>query len=244
MSDAQDALVQVNEVNFRYGGVPALHDVTFNLERGQVVALIGRNGAGKSTLLRCLAGWSQVDGGDIIIDEVRISTGERAARAKVIFVPDTPPFYAELTAWEHLQFFSQLHNLKNWAFRAQDLLDDFGLLDERDSPPNTFSRGMRYKLAMCAAFLINPPLLLLDEPFGPLDPNASALLWDRLQAHARDGMTVLLSSHALPDDEQPDSYLVVDGGRVITHGTAGEITGSPDAAHWSLNDILNAALDE
>ncbi|MEQ8677717.1 MAG: ABC transporter ATP-binding protein [Aggregatilineales bacterium] len=239
-----DALLVVNEVFYRYGSATALTNVSFSLDKGQLVALVGRNGAGKSTLLRCLAAWAGIERGDIIIDRVRTSLNERAAREKTMLIPDTPPFYDELTAWEHLQFIAQLHHITNWKLNAEVLLHDFDLWESHNASPTTFSRGMRYKLAVCMAFLVNPSLLLMDEPFGPLDPNAAEVLWNALRERTKNGMTVLFSSHALPTDDQPDSYLIIDQGKIITHGTAETVTGSTDSTAWSLNAILRAALDE
>lgn len=241
---SEDALLRVNEVFYRYGNATALTNVSFNLERGQLVALVGRNGAGKSTLLRCLAAWAGIERGDIIIDRVRTSLNEHAAREKVMLIPDTPPFYDELTAWEHLQFVAQLHSITNWKLNAEVLLHDFDLWESHNASPTTFSRGMRYKLAVCMAFLVNPPLLLMDEPFGPLDPNAAEVLWLALRERTKNGMTVLFSSHALPTDDQPDSYLIIDQGKVISHGSAEMVTGSAKSTDWSLNAILRAALHD
>ncbi len=243
--DAQSKFGLVVEgVEYSYGNAPALENVSFSLERGQLAALIGRNGAGKSTLLRCLAGWASIERGDVYVHGVRTSLNERIAREKLTLIPDTPPFYDELTAWEHLKFISQLHGIVNWKLRAEALLADFDLSAEGDASPNTFSRGMRYKLALCMAFIVKPSLLLLDEPFGPLDPTAAESLWEMLRQFCTEGGTVLFSSHMLPVDALPDAFVVIDEGDVITHGSVQTVTGVDDVTDWTLNDILWAALDE
>ena len=239
----ESPLLIVSDIMFHYGTAPALKAVTFALDAGQLVVLIGRNGAGKSTLLRCIAGWTGVDRGDIIINAINARHDERRLRQQVILVPDTPPFYDELSAWEHLQFIAQLHALDNWRQDAEHLMRQLGVWLPREKSPLSFSRGMRYKLALCAAFMVKPPLLLLDEPFGPLDPGAADTLWEMLTQYTADGMTVMLSSHALPNDAPPDSYVILDRGEFIAQGTPGEIAPQFATHTPSLHQILAVVLD-
>src|SRR3990172_6455699 len=114
MSAQTPPLLVVAAVDYKYGAALALHDIAFELPPGTLTVLIGRNGAGKSTLLRCLAGWTRPASGEILLDGVPLDRMERAARMKVLFVPDTPTFYDELTAWQHLGFIAGLHRLDGW----------------------------------------------------------------------------------------------------------------------------------
>ncbi|HLV34801.1 MAG TPA: ABC transporter ATP-binding protein [Spirillospora sp.] len=220
-------LLKVSGVSYRYGSFQALSQVTFEVESGQLVALVGRNGAGKSTLLRCIAGWTRASEGEIEIMGRTITENERHVREHVVLLPDTPPFYDELTAWEHMQFVAQAHGWINWEDEAEDLLARYGLLNNREAFPFTFSRGMRYKLALCMALLVEPRLLLMDEPLGPLDPVSADELWIQLNRHRNEGMTILLSSHQLPQEAHPDRYLIMEQGEIIADG-------SPDSLRASL----------
>jgi len=222
----------VDNLEYRYGTLTVLSDLSFSLSPGQVSLLVGQNGSGKSTLLRCIAGWTHVTQGTITVNGVSCREQDRAYRKQVIFVPDTPDFYDELTAWEHLQFIAQLHRIIAWKTDGTRLLQHFQLLDHKDALPFTFSRGMRYKLALCLALLVNPPLLLLDEPFGPLDALARRTLWQVLKRHAQDGGLVLCSSHTISPDEHPDSVLHLRQGRVEPVG-AGDTIDLPQL----LNDV-------
>jgi ABC-2 type transport system ATP-binding protein len=237
-------LLQVTDLGYRYGSLHALSEVTFEVEGGgELIALVGRNGAGKSTLLKCIAGWTRPTDGHVSLSGERVDNNERYIRAHVVLVPDTPPFYDELTAWEHLQFNAQAHRLQGWEERAEDLLDRYGLLNNRDAFPFTFSRGMRYKLALCMGLLVEPKLLLLDEPFGPLDPVSADELWYELNRHRGDGMTILLSSHQLPPEAYPDRYLVMEQGEVIAEGTPDQMRtelGVTDSL--TLDNLLRAAI--
>jgi len=236
-------LLAVDGVGYQYGSLRALNDINFEVEDGVLVALVGRNGAGKSTLLRCIAGWTQATDGDVRILGQSIKQNERLVRQHVVLVPDTPPFYDELTAWEHLQFNAQAHRLSDWEDRAEFLLDRYGLLSNRDAFPFAFSRGMRYKLALCMGLLIEPKILLLDEPLGPLDPVSADDLWDELNGHRNDGMTILLSSHQLPQEAHPDHYFIMEGGEVIAEGTPESLRELLNIdGYLSLDALLRSAI--
>ncbi|MBN1564508.1 MAG: heme ABC exporter ATP-binding protein CcmA [Anaerolineae bacterium] len=223
-------ILDVTNLVYHYGTLTVLDDLSFHLASGHMGLLVGQNGAGKTTLLRCLAGWTQVSKGHIVINGIACREQERAYRKQVIFVPDTPNFYDELTAWEHLQFVAQLHRLTAWQTRGTNLLQHFQLLTHKDTLPFTFSRGMRYKLALCLALLVQPPLLLLDEPFGPLDALAQQTLWQTLKQHTRQGGTVLFSSHMIPATESPD---------VVLHLRQGQIKTIEPRATTDLAQLLN-----
>ncbi|MFN8449254.1 MAG: ABC transporter ATP-binding protein [Anaerolineae bacterium] len=245
MAEAEAPLLQVTNVGYRYGSLNALVDVTFEVEgsEGELVALVGRNGAGKSTLLKCIAGWTRPTDGEVLLMGERIDRNERFARKYIVLVPDTPPFYDELTAWEHLQFNAQAHRLDDWEERAEDLLDRYGLLSNKDAFPFTFSRGMRYKLALCMALLVSPKILLLDEPLGPLDPVSADELWIELNRHRSEGMTILLSSHQLPPAAYPDRYFIMEQGEVIAHGTPDQMRKNLGVLNdLTLDNLLRAAI--
>jgi ABC-2 type transport system ATP-binding protein len=241
----QDAvLLEVKGVSYKYGSFTALSDATFSVHSGgELIALVGRNGAGKSTLLRCIAGWTRPSEGEIQVLGQPIVQGERTMREHVVLLPDTPQFYDELTAWEHLQFVAQAHGWSDWEGEAEDLLHRYGLMTNRDAFPFAFSRGMRYKLALCMALLVEPKVLLMDEPLGPLDPVSADELWVELNNHRNDGMTILLSSHQLPPEAYPDRYFIMEQGEIIAHGTPDQLRASLrlDGA-LTLDTMLRAAL--
>jgi ABC-2 type transport system ATP-binding protein len=129
-------------------------------------------------------------------------------------VPDTPSFYAELTAWEHLQFIAQLYGRTQWRPEAERLFEVFGLAAHKEAYASSFSRGMQYKLALCIALLAQPAVLLLDEPFGPLDPDSATALWHELRERAHGGAAVLVAAHQLPDVVRPERFLRLADGRL------------------------------
>lgn len=235
----------VSGVSYKYGSLHALSNVDLEANAGELVALVGRNGAGKSTLLKCIAGWTRASDGEVRILGKPVMPNERWIREYVILVPDTPAFYDELTAWEHLQFSAQVQGWQNWEDEAEDLLNRYGLLNNRDAFPHAFSRGMRYKLALCMALLVEPKILLLDEPLGPLDPVSADDLWRQLNRHRSEGMTILLSSHQLPQEAHPDRYIIMEQGEIIASGTPDGLRRSlriEDEASLTLDTLLRAAL--
>lgn len=240
---AAGLLLAVDSLSYQYGLNPALKNVSFELDAGELAVLIGRNGAGKSTLLRCIAGWTQATEGNIFLKRRAINQHERWARQHVVLIPDTPPFYEELTAWEHLQMIAQLHRLIDWEDEAAKLLASFGLWSNRESFPFMFSRGMRYKLALCLALLLKPSLLLLDEPLGPLDPLSADFLWGELVRYQEQGMGILLSSHQMPQGIQPERYLIMEQGQLVLQGTPNELMGASSIdGDISLEALLATAV--
>jgi ABC-2 type transport system ATP-binding protein len=243
MAEAEAPLLQVSEVGYRYGSFHALSNVSFEVGAGELIALVGRNGAGKSTLLKCIAGWTRPTDGEVTVLGEKIDRNERFARSHIVLVPDTPPFYDELTAWEHLQFNAQAHRKADWEAHAEDLLDRYGLLNNRDAFPFAFSRGMRYKLALCMGLLIEPKILLLDEPLGPLDPVSADELWIELNRHRNEGMTILLSSHQLPPNAYPDHYFIMEQGEIIAEGTPDKLRAELGVKNdLTLDNLLRAAI--
>src|SRR5512145_3111717 len=142
-------MLSVENLEYQYGSHQVLKELSCQLMSKQVGMLIGQNGAGKSTFLRCVAGWSVPNEGIITVNNVTLSRDEYHFRRQVILVPDTPDFYDELTAWEHLQLIAQLHQIPAWELQGEKLLNEFDLFEHRNTFPFTFSRGMRYKLALC-----------------------------------------------------------------------------------------------
>ena len=178
-----------------YGDYPALRDVMLHAEPGACLALIGRNGAGKTTLLRVVAGFSRPGKGQVrILGE---DPHEPATRAHMGFIGHGISVYDELSAWENLCLFGRLYNLPNPRKSAAEWLERTGLERVKDGLVREFSRGMRQRLAVARAFLHNPSVLLLDEPFTALDDRAIAVLQRLLREGLAAGKTIVMSTHQL-----------------------------------------------
>ena len=178
-----------------YGDFPALRDVRLEVTPGSTVALLGRNGAGKTTLLRILAGLSRPSEGKVTIQGLDVR--EESTRRRIGILGHGISLYDELSAFENLTIFAKLYGLTGPVQRAEEMLVRVGLERVRDGLVREFSRGMRQRLAVARAFLHDPEVLLLDEPFTALDDRAIAVLQSLLaEMHGR-GRTIVMSTHQL-----------------------------------------------
>jgi ABC-2 type transport system ATP-binding protein len=188
--------LRASELSRSYGGFQALMPTDLTLRSGEIAVLSGPNGAGKTTLLLCLSGLLRPTTGDISIDGHDLYLEEKEAKRQLAFVPDVPRFYTELTAWEHLYFIGQAHQVGDgFDQRAETLLREFGLWEARDLYPHNYSRGMRLKLGLLIALIRPFKVLLLDEPTSALDAESIRFLVERLKELRRKGASILLSSH-------------------------------------------------
>ena len=206
--------LRVEGLAYRYVRHDVWSDVSFSLEAGSIAFLTGPNGAGKSTLLRCLAGWDAPAEGTVELAGRPFRPERLDQRRSVSFVPDVPAFYDDLTAGEHLDFVLRANRLPADDARAAGLVEALGLAGHRDQCPSAYSRGMRQKLALVLALAVRPRLLLLDEPYGPLDPDASAVLSGLRDAASSAGAAALVRCHHDVPGLEPDLLLHVEGGRL------------------------------
>lgn len=190
------SVLEVRNIAFGYGRANVWEQVSFALEPGEVALLVGVNGAGKSTLLRCLAGWERLREGSISLLNAPLDKLSPAERSRMTFVADVPAFYDDLTAYEHVELLARANRWDEdrWD-EANRLLERFGIARFCDQYPQSFSRGMREKLACALALAMSPACLLLDEPTGPLDPASAAILEEELAAAAARGCAILMSCH-------------------------------------------------
>ena len=189
------AALEVDGVSKYYGDFPALRKIQLSIAPGSTVALLGRNGAGKTTLLRIIAGLSKASEGSVRIQNADVR--EQATRRRIGVLGHGISLYDELSATENLVLFANLYGLKEPEKTADEWLVRTGLDRARDGLVREFSRGMRQRLAVARAFMHEPEVLLLDEPFTALDDRAIAVLQSLLaDAHANE-RTIILSTHQL-----------------------------------------------
>jgi heme exporter protein A len=209
--------VAVDGVWKYYGDFPALRDIRLEAERGSCLALIGRNGAGKTTLLRIIAGFSRPGKGEVRI--LGTPPRQTETRRNVGFIGHGIAVYDELSALENLTLYARLYGLPNPRHSALEWLEQTGLERVRDGLVREFSRGMRQRLAVARAFLHNPSVLLLDEPFTALDDRAIAVLQRLLRDGLAQGKTIIMSTHQLREALELASHVaLLNRGRVAFHG--------------------------
>jgi len=189
------AALDIRAVWKYFGDFPALRAVTLGVARGECLAMLGRNGAGKTTLLKILAGQSSPSQGDVSVFGQAGRT--EAARRKTGVLGHGIGIYDELTARENLELFGRIYGVPDAKRAALDWLERVDLKHVADARAREFSRGMRQRLAVARAFLHEPDLLLLDEPFTSLDDRSIALLQRLLAGRLAAGSTVIMSTHQL-----------------------------------------------
>jgi len=200
-----------------YGDYPALKDISFHIEPGACLALLGRNGAGKTTLLRILAGLSKSAKGKITI--LGGDARDAATRKRIGVLGHGIGVYEELSAFENLRLFARLYDMADPRKTAMEWLERTGLERVRDGLVREFSRGMRQRLAVARAFLHNPSLLLLDEPFTALDDRAIAVLQDLLRSALAEGHTIIMSTHQLREAlELATDVALINRGKLAHRG--------------------------
>jgi len=200
-----------------YGDYPALRDIHLKVDAGSCLALIGRNGAGKTTLLRTIAGFSGPGKGEIRI--YGRSPRETEARNQMGFLGHGIGVYDELSAFENLLLFGRLYGLADPRHAALEWLERTGLERVKNGLVREFSRGMRQRLAVARAFLHDPSVLLLDEPFTALDDRAIAVLQSVLREAIAGGKTIVMSTHQLREALELASHVaLLNRGQVAFHG--------------------------
>ncbi|HMD79846.1 MAG TPA: heme ABC exporter ATP-binding protein CcmA [Anaerolineales bacterium] len=190
-------MILVKKLVKRFGLKTILRGVDFQVQPGEFVALLGPNGAGKTTFLRILASLSRPSLGEVNIAGYKLPDQAAQVRARLGVVSHLPLLYSDLSAEENLRFYARLYGIMNEQARITEVLELIGLETRRRDLVRTFSRGMQQRLAIGRAILHDPEVILFDEPYTGLDQDASSVLDDILKTVARQGRTVVMTSHDL-----------------------------------------------
>lgn len=240
-------MLEVKNVTGGYVNIPVLKDVSFSVKDGELVGLIGLNGAGKSTTIKEIIGLLTPYQGQILIDGQGLLQNSEVYRKKIGFIPETPSLYEELTLKEHLEIVAMAYGLsweETWG-RTEKLLKIFRLNEKLDWYPVNFSKGMKQKVMIICAFIVEPSLLIVDEPFLGLDPVAIADLIALLEEEKAKGTSILMSTHVLDSAEKMcDSFVILHQGQVRASGNLADLQAQFGMEGASLNDIYLALTQE
>ena len=220
---------------------PAVDALDLTVRAGEFYTLLGPNGAGKTTTLRMVAGLLQPDAGDISVFGIDRLADPVAAKQVMAWVSDDPMIYDKLTPYEYLEFVAGLWNIDAPAAqaRADELISWLGLAPHAHERCESFSRGMRQKVALAGALVHDPRLIILDEPLTGLDAGSARLVKDVLLARVRAGGTVLMTTHILEVAERMAERIgVISNGRLIAEGTLAELRLRAGRSDTSLEDIF------
>ena len=215
-------MLQVNGLTKRYNNVLAVNNISFEVDNGEIAVLLGPNGVGKSTTIKSIAGLLRFEG------EIRIDGfPNKSIEAKKVFgyVPESAAVYEYLTVYEHIEFIARAYRLDDgWKARAETLLSRFDLLDKVNKLGKELSKGMQQKLSICCALIINPKMIMFDEPMVGLDPKAIKELKSIFAELKNNGCAVLISTHIIDSIEDVwDKVLIMNRGSVILSRTRTEL---------------------
>lgn len=237
----------IKNITGGYTRQPVLHEIDFEVKTGQLVGLIGLNGAGKSTTIKHIMGLMEPFSGEIILNDQTLQKNGSSYRKQIGFIPETPLLYEELTLREHIEITAMAYDipLEEAMKRALPLLNTFRLSERLDWFPADFSKGMKQKVMIVCAFMIEPKLYVIDEPFLGLDPLAIRELLKLMENKKEEGASILMSTHVLSNAEKMcDAFVILHDGKVFAKGTLEELReqfGKPEA---SLDDIYVQLADE
>jgi Cu-processing system ATP-binding protein len=234
-------MIAFHEFSKRFGRVEAVKEVSFDVEPGEVVALLGPNGSGKTTTIKAAAGLIQPTTGDVLLGRPGRPAVEATARQIWSCLPQRVSFPDTLSGREVIEFYRSLRG--GSRERAQDALALTGLNGASGRPVGSYSGGMVQRLGLAVALLPDAPVLLLDEPTAALDPDGLCAFYEVIERRRDRGRTVLFSSHHMGDVERlADRFLVLSGGRLVSSLTAGELTAA--LAERGVMKIALARLPE
>ncbi len=236
-------MIEVENLTKYYGSFPALRDVSFNVEKGEILGFLGPNGAGKTTTMRIITGYIPPTSGTVRVAGFDVGQKSMDARKHLGYLPETVPLYPELTPWEYLDFkgrISGMQNTRERRARMVEIMDRINLGDVSNKLIGSLSRGYRQRVGLAQAMLHNPDVLILDEPTVGLDPVQITDARDLIRELGRDH-TIILSTHLLPEVSMVcNRVIIINRGKLIALDTPFHLTASAEDASIQL-EIAGAA---
>jgi ABC-2 type transport system ATP-binding protein len=233
-----DTAIAVDKVDFSYGRLKVIDDMTLKIESGTSYGLLGPNGAGKTTLIRLMVGLLKPQGGNILC----LGKPPTRAMAKNIgYMPQLPALYSELSVEQNIDFFGRIYGLKNRKKRSErvnEVIKVVDLWDKRKTQIVNLSGGMKQRVSLACAIVHHPPLIFLDEPTVGLDPELRVHFWDYFTELTKAGHTLIISSHTFDDAAHCQQLAFLRLGRVVAKGTPAELKAATGNKEASLEDAF------
>ena len=221
-------MLRIEHLTKSYGDKKAVDDLSIHIAPGEICGFIGHNGAGKTTTLKSCAGILPYDAGEITIDGHSVKAEPIAAKRVLAYIPDNPDLYEFLSGIQYLNFIADVFGVSAELRRERirKYAELLGLTDDLAQPISAYSHGMKQKLALISAWVHEPRLIMMDEPFVGLDPKASHLLKELMHEHCERGGAIFFSTHVLEVAEKLcDKVAIIKQGKLIRSGTMDEVKG-------------------
>ena len=221
-------MLNIQHLSKTYGDKKAVDDLSLHIAPGEIYGFIGHNGAGKTTTLKAIAGILQFDAGEITVDGLSVKEQPLACKQRMAYLPDNPDLYEFMTGIQFLNFIADIFGVSaaDRQARIRDYADRFELTADLGQQISAYSHGMKQKLAIISAWIHQPRLILMDEPFVGLDPKASHLLKQMMRELCDAGGAIFFSTHVLEVAEKLcDKVAIIKNGRLIRSGTMEEVKG-------------------
>ena len=217
-------MIQVQGLTKYYGDVPALRNVSFQVERGEVVGFLGPNGAGKTTAMRILVGYLPPTEGKATVAGYDVFHDSLEVRRRIGYLPETVPLYGEMTVRDYLEFMATIRGTKRPGTRADEVMEIVNISDHAERQISKLSKGYRQRVGLAQALIHDPEVLVLDEPTIGLDPKQIIEVRELIRQLGEDH-TVILSTHILPEVEQVcERVLIINEGQLVAEDTPEKLT--------------------
>ena len=237
-----DLAIDVAGLDKSFGALHAVRGVSIQVRRGQICGFLGPNGSGKTTTIRMLCGLVTPNAGSGHCLGYDILRQSAAIKREVGYMTQKFSFYEDMSIRENLNFVGRMYGVPHWRRVVTATLDRLGLAARRHQLAGTLSGGWKQRLALAACILHDPKLLLLDEPTAGVDPKARREFWDQIHMLARDGITVLVSTHYMDEAERCNQIAYFDNGRMLARGTVADIVNTSGLTTWHVHAADTAAL--
>ncbi len=235
-------MLSIKNLTKMYGQKRAVDDLSLHIAPGEIFGFIGHNGAGKTTTLKAVAGILSFDAGQILIDGLDVKTHALDCKKRLAYIPDNPDLYEFMTGLKYLNFIADIFQVPVQVRleRITNYANLFELDEDLDKPIAAYSHGMKQKLAIIGAWMHQPRLIIMDEPFVGLDPKASHILKEMMRRFCDDGGAIFFSTHVLEVAEKLcDKVAIIKSGKLIRCGTMEEVKGDD-----SLEEVFLELVDE
>ena len=214
-----DIAVKIDKLSKSFGDIKAVDDVSFNVEKGEMFGLVGPDGAGKTTTIRTLCGLIKPNSGNITLLGIDINKNRKEAQNKIGYLSQKFSLYGDLSVDENIEFFADIHGVKNYIDRRNELLEFTRLTSFRNRPADKLSGGMKQKLALSCSLIHRPKILFLDEPTTGVDPVSRRDFWKILSGLIKEGITILMSTPYLDEAERCNRVALMNKGKILALDT-------------------------